>query len=51
MADTGHIYDLLLERSAKSKPTVVYVENLKGLVSIYGEPFRDFLSRFTPVLE
>lgn len=45
------IYDLLLERSTKAKPTVVYVEDLKGLVSIYGEPFRDFLSRFLMVTE
>lgn len=43
------MYDLLLERSTKSKPTVVYVEDLKGLVAVYGEPFRDFLSRFTLV--
>lgn len=45
------MYDLLLERSTKGKPTVVYVEDLKGLVSVYGEPFRDFLSRFTLVTE
>lgn len=45
------MYDLLLERSTKSKPTVVYVENMKGLVGVYGEPFRDFLSRFIPVEE
>ena len=45
------MYDLLLERSTKSKPTVVYVEDLKGLVGMYGEPFHDFLSRFTLVTE
>lgn len=45
------MYDLLLERATKSKPTVVYVEDLKGLVGVYGEPFRDFLSRFTVVSE
>jgi hypothetical protein len=45
------MYDLLLERSTKSKPTVVYIEDLKGLVGVYGEPFRDFLSRFTLVTE
>lgn len=45
------MYDLLLERATKSKPTVVYIEDLKGLVGIYGEPFRDFLSRFTLVTE
>lgn len=45
------MYDLLLERSTKSKPTVVYVENMTGLVGMYGEPFRDFLSRFTPVTD
>lgn len=45
------MYDLLLERSTKSKPTVTYIEDLKGLVSVYGEPFRDFLSRFTAVTE
>jgi len=45
------IYDLLLERSTKSKPTVAYVEDLKGLVALYGEPFHDFLSRFVIVTE
>ena len=45
------MYDLLLERSTKGKPTVVYVEDLKGLVNVYGEPFRDFLSRFLLVTE
>jgi hypothetical protein len=40
------VYDVLLERSTKSKPTIAYVEDLKGLASVYGEPFRDFLSRF-----
>lgn len=45
------IYDVLLERSTKGKPTVVYVEDLKGLVTVYGEPFRDFLSRFRMVTE
>lgn len=45
------MYDVLLERSTRSKPTVVYVEDMKGLVGVYGEPFRDFLSRFTPVTE
>ena len=45
------MYDVLLERSTKSKPTVAYVEDLKGLVTMYGEPFRDFLSRFTLVEE
>lgn len=45
------MYDLLLERSTKGKPTVVYVENLDGLVPVYGEPFKDFLSRFTQVTE
>lgn len=45
------IYDVLLERATKSKPTVVYVEDLKGLVSVYGEPFYDFLSRFVLVTE
>jgi hypothetical protein len=45
------IYDLLLERSIKSKPTVAYVEDLTGLVALYGEPFHDFLSRFVIVTE
>ena len=45
------VYDILLERSTKSKPSVVYVENMAGLKSVYGEPFRDFLSRFTAVTE
>lgn len=45
------MYDVLLERSTKAKPTVVYVEDLKGLVTVYGEPFRDFLSRFLIVTE
>lgn len=45
------MYDLLLERSTKNKVTVVYVENLPGLIRMYGEPFHDFLSRFTLVSE
>lgn len=45
------IYDVLLERSTKSKPTVAYVEDMKGLVGLYGEPFHDFLSRFVVVTE
>lgn len=45
------MYDLLLERSTKSKPSVVYVEDMTSLVGVYGEPFRDFLSRFTLVTE
>lgn len=45
------VYDVLLERSIKGKPTVVYVEDLNGLVAVYGEPFRDFLSRFRIVTE
>jgi len=45
------MYDLLLERSTKSKPTVVYVEDMVKLVGVYGEPFRDFLSRFLIVDE
>lgn len=40
------MYDLLLERATKSKPTVVYIENLKGAADVYGAPFADFLSRF-----
>jgi hypothetical protein len=40
------MYDLLLERSIRSKPTVAYVEDLDGLKGIYGAPFRDFLDRF-----
>jgi hypothetical protein len=43
------LYDLLLERATKGKPSVVYVEALKGLGGSYGEPFRDFLSRFVLV--
>lgn len=45
------LYDLLLERSIKNKPTVVYVENLTSLAATYGQPFKDFLSRFTLVTE
>jgi hypothetical protein len=45
------MYDLLLDRSIKSKPTVAYVEDMDGVVKMYGEPFRDFLSRFTIVKE
>lgn len=40
------MYDILLERSTKGKPTVVYVESMNGLAGMYGEPFRDFISRF-----
>jgi len=45
------VYDLLLERSIKSKPTVVYVEDLTAIISVYGAPFRDFLSRFKVVTD
>lgn len=45
------IYDVLLERSTRARPTVAYVEDLKGLVTVYGEPFHDFLSRFLIVTE
>ena len=45
------LYDILLERGTRGKPTVVYVENLTGLKAMFGEPFSDFLSRFTAVTE
>lgn len=45
------MYDLLLDRATHGKPTVVYVEDLKSLVTVYGAPFADFLSRFTLVTE
>jgi len=40
------LYDLLLERSTQGKESVVYVEDLKSLVHVYGVPFRDFLEGF-----
>lgn len=43
------IYELLLQRSTHSKVSVVYVEDLKSIAGVYGEPFRDFLSRFREV--
>lgn len=45
------LYDLLLERSIKSKLTVAYVEDLQSLRGVYGAPFHDFLSRFRIVSE
>lgn len=45
------MYDLLLERSVRSKPTVCYIESMTALVNVYGAPFADFLSRFTMVTE
>ena len=46
---TAALYDLLLERSIRGKPSVVYVEDMKGLAKMYGPPFRDFLDRFIRV--
>ena len=43
------IYDVLLERSIRNKPSVVYVEDLTKLSTMYGAPFHDFLSRFLAV--
>ena len=40
------LYDLLLARSVQSKPTVVYVEDLKATAATYGKPFADFLEGF-----
>lgn len=40
------MYDMLLERSTKGKPSVVYVEDMKSLAAVYGVPFADFLSGF-----
>jgi len=45
------MYDLLLERSIKEKPTVVYVETLEGVAGLYGTPFREFLDGFKLVTE
>jgi hypothetical protein len=45
------VYDLLLLRAARNKPTVVYVESLKGVVETYGQPFHDFLNGFRLVHE
>lgn len=43
------LYDVLLQRSAQNKPSVVYVENLNDMAKAYGEPFADFLSGFKAV--
>ena len=51
VARAGRSYDILLERSTKGKPSVVYVEHMPGFRDLYGEPFRDFVSRFVPVME
>lgn len=45
------LYDLLLERATKNKPSVVYVEDLKSLAAVYGAPFHDFLTSFKIVKE
>lgn len=47
----GAVYDLLLNRATQSKPSVVYVENLKSLIGVYGAPFHDFLGSFRRVLD
>ncbi len=39
-------YDILLNRSARSRPTVAYVESLKGMEGAYGAPFTNFMSTF-----
>lgn len=45
------LYDVLLDRSIKGKPSVVYVEDLKGLVGVFGTPFRDFLNGFRVITD
>jgi hypothetical protein len=44
------LYDALLARTVRSKPTVVYVEDMAGLVGAYGKPFGDFLDSFVKVV-
>jgi len=48
---TQVMYDLLLERAASGKPSVVYVEDMKSVSSVYGKPFRDFLNTFKIVTQ
>ncbi len=45
------LYDILLNRAIRSKPTVIYVENLDKLAKVYGAPFRDFLDQFIVAAE
>jgi hypothetical protein len=40
------LYDLLLQRSVQGLSSVVYVQNLSGMLEVYGAPFADFLSQF-----
>lgn len=40
------LYDLLLSRTVRSKPTVAYVENMAQIAGAYGKPFVEFLNTF-----
>jgi hypothetical protein len=44
------IYDLLLARAVQSKPSVVYVEELGAVGTVYGKPFADHLSGYKVVV-
>jgi hypothetical protein len=41
--DVQAIYDVLLERQAASKPTVLFIEDMDAVSQAYGNVFRDFL--------
>jgi hypothetical protein len=43
------MFDLMLARAVKSKPTVGYVESIEGVVTSFGQPFADFLEGFITV--
>ena len=40
------IYDLLLSRAIKNKPSVLWIESMAKLQEQWGKPFHDFLSNF-----
>ena len=40
------MYDLLLARTANSKPTVAYIECSSGIAIAFGKPFANFIEGF-----
>ncbi|MEM5345786.1 hypothetical protein [Paraburkholderia azotifigens] len=41
--DVQAIYDVLLERQAANKPTVIFIEDMDAATQAYGNVFRDFI--------
>ncbi len=41
--DVQAIYDVLLERQAANKPTVLFIQDMDGAAQAYGRVFRDYI--------